>query len=109
MAGVSILAGTSSGTGRECTESQKGVAEIPAAGGKRDKDPVAAEADDVVHAVAVHVCKLARIAIVAGPAGIGTKSAELQHRVCEMRTAGRERDKNSRAAEADDVGHAIAV
>ena len=43
------------------------LCKVPVAGGQRDVHPGSAEADDIVHAVAVHIRQLALEAVVADP------------------------------------------
>src|SRR5436853_545238 len=101
-----IVADPAAIVGRECTGCVLHWGEVAAAGGERDIDPPLAEADNVGHAVAVHVAKFARILIVAAPAADaprGPKCAELELHGGEIAAAGRERDIDSADAKADNV------
>ena len=59
-----VVAGPAAGVA-EAGKLERGRPERAAAGGERDIDARVAEADDVGHAVAVHVGELARILVVA--------------------------------------------
>src|SRR3954468_1563607 len=78
--------------------------------GERDIDPRVAKTDDIPEAVPVHVAKLARKLIVADPAAIvGRECTGCVLDWGEVAAAGGERDIDPRLAEADNVGHAVAV
>ena len=86
-----------------------GWREMPASCGERDKDAVSAEADDVGHPIAVHIGKLARIGVIAGPTCVRTEEWNFDGGWREMPASCGERDKDAVSAEADDIGHPIAV
>src|SRR3954467_14350942 len=96
----------------ECVELQLHRAEIAAAGGECHIGSAHAETDDVRHAVAVDVAKLARILVVADPAAdsaAGPECLQLELHGGEIAAASGERDIDSADAETDDVRHAVAV
>src|SRR5262249_29718757 len=62
------------------------------------------------HAVAVNVCKRARVGVVAAPtAGVGPEGGKLERGGGKVSAWGGERLEDASRAEADDVGHAVAV
>src|SRR5262249_59487106 len=82
----------------------------PASGGEGDIAAVRAEADDVGHAVPINVCKRARVGVVAAPtAGVGPEGGKLERGGGKVPAWGGERLEDAGRAEADDVGHAVAV
>src|SRR4051812_47731876 len=73
-------------------------------------DTVGAEPDDIGHAVAVHVGELARIKGVVRPAaGTASEIRKLKGRWPEGAAPGGERYINTALAEADNVGHVVAI
>ena len=109
--GVLILAGPAAGIDCEVLRfPTTGEAKCPSPVASETDHPVAAEADDIGHAVAVHVGEQPRILILAGPAaGVDCEVRDSGDRRCEMSAAGGQRNHHPAAAEADDVGHAVAV
>ena len=76
---------------------------MPACGGQGHPDTGIAEPDDVCSPVAVYICKLARVGVVAAPAaGVDTEGVKLEHRH-DIDRAIRELEKLDIA----DVVHAI--
>src|SRR5262245_6923091 len=85
---------------------------VPASGGQGHSDPASAEADDVGHAVPVNVRERARVEVLAGPAagaGAGTEGVKLESGGREVPASGGEGHKDTVRAEADNVGHVVAV
>src|SRR3954464_7952142 len=99
-------------SGPECVDLELHGAEISAAGGECHIGSAHAETDDVRHAVAVDVAKLARILVVAAPAAdsaSGPECLQLELHGGEIAATSGERDIDSADAEAAKVGHAVAV
>jgi hypothetical protein len=82
---------------------------MPVSCGERDMDAGRAEADDVGHPIAVHIGNLARIGVVAAPTCVRTEEWKFEGGWRELPVFLGERDMDAGSAEADDVGHPIAV
>src|SRR5262245_66315454 len=75
---VDVVAGPTPRADTEGGKLERGGGKVPVSDGRGHVDAGSAEADDVGHAVAVDVGKLARIGVVAAPtAGVGTEGGEL--------------------------------
>src|SRR5262249_32516305 len=71
---------------------------------------IGAEADNVGHAVPVNVRERARVGVVAAPtAGVGTEGGKLERGGRKVPRTSGEEDMDADRAEADDVGHVVAV
>src|SRR5262249_61469191 len=97
------------GVGPEGGKLERGGRKMPASDGEGHIDAVSAEADDVGHAVAVNVCKRARVGVVAAPtAGVGPEGGKLERGGGKVSAWGGERLADASSAEAGDGGHAVA-
>src|SRR5207248_1377596 len=67
LARILVVVAPATRADTEVVELVSALRKVSAAGGKRDIDPAIAEADDVGHAVPVHVGEFARIQVVAAP------------------------------------------
>src|SRR2546423_39750 len=77
--GITVVAAPPAGVGAEVCKLESGLCKMAAAAGERDKDPGSAEADNVCFPVVVHVCKHARIEVLAAPpARIGAEVRKLE-------------------------------
>src|SRR5262249_7653355 len=107
---VGVVAAPAAGVGTEGGKLERGGRKVPACVGQRLEDAGLAEADDVGRAVPVTVGRRARIGVVAAPAaGVDTEGGELERGGGEVPAGGGERLEDAGLAEADDVGHVIAV
>src|SRR5262249_57791755 len=98
------------GLGREGGKVEGGLRKVPASGGQGPIDTRWAEAADVGHAVAVNVCNLARVGVVAAPtAGHGAEGGKLERGGGKVPACGGERFVHTSRAEADDVGSTVPV
>src|SRR5436309_2379417 len=89
FAGVLAVAAPAAGTGTELRQAEADRPERAAAGGERDIDALAAEADDIRHAVAVDVREFAGKLVLAAPAaGAGTELREREGHRAERSAAG---------------------
>jgi hypothetical protein len=68
LAGVLIVAASTSGADTELPELKCRLREVSTAGGKRHNDAAIAEADDVSKPVAVRISEFTRIVVLVGPA-----------------------------------------
>src|SRR5262245_32157628 len=106
---VELLAGPAAG-GTEGGKLERGGRKLPASGGERHINTVRADADDVGLAVAVNVCKRARVGVVAAPtAGHGAEGGKLERGGGKVPAWGGEGLVDAGLAEADDIGHVVAV
>src|SRR5262249_41915578 len=85
LARVGVVAAPAAGVDAEGGQLERGSSKVPASGGERLEDAGRAEADDVGDAVAAHVRNLARVGVIAAPAGAGTKGRERECRRCKRR------------------------
>src|SRR3954452_15331072 len=79
----------------ECRIVEDRRREIAAAGRKRNQYAIGAKADDVGHAVPVHIGQLAGKLIIAGPAVGGIERRDRQGGSRKVTAAGRERDEHA--------------
>src|SRR5262245_22320756 len=112
LAGAGGVAAPTAETGTKWQELECRRCKVPASGGEGHRSAVRAEADDVGHAVPVNVRKRARVEVLAGPAagaGAGTEGGKLERGGREVPASGGEGHEDTIRAEADDVGHVVAV
>src|SRR5262249_50393864 len=78
---VDVVAGPTPRADTEGGKLERGGGKVPVSDGRGHVDAGSAEADDVGHAVAAKVRKLARVGVVAAPAtGAGTEGGKLERR-----------------------------
>src|SRR5207253_2583705 len=107
---IQVLAGPASRTDSEVIKLVGGLRKVSAPRGESDIDPAMAEADDIGHAVAVHVRDHTRIQVLAGPAtGADSEVSKLVGGLRKVPVAGGKRHINTPVAEADDVSQSVAV
>src|SRR5262245_10296378 len=107
---VDVVAGPTPGADTEGGKLEHGGGKVPVSGGRGHLDAGSAEADDVGHAVAAKVRKLARVGIVAAPAAsAGTEGGKLERGRGKVPASCGQGHVDTGLAEADDVGHAVAV
>src|SRR5262245_40936053 len=107
---VDVVAGPTPRADTEGGKLERGGGKVPVSDGRGHVDAGSAEADDVGHAVAAKVRKLARVGIVAAPAAsAGTEGGKLERGGSKVPASGGQGHVDTGLAEADDVGHAVAV
>src|SRR5262249_17946821 len=110
LARVGIVVAPAAGADTEGGKLERGRGKVPASSGEGHIDTGLAKADDVGHAVAVDVGKLAREGVVVAPTpGGGAEGGELEGGRSKVSAGGRQGHIDAGSAEADDVGSAVPV
>src|SRR5262249_9687153 len=105
-----VVAGPTTCHGAKGGELERGRRKVPAGGGGRLVGPGSAEGDDVGIAVHDYVCQLARVGVVAAPAGgVGPEGGEFEGGGGKVPARGGERLVDPGSAEGNDVGSGVPV